>query len=52
METLGEDRELDRNELQSLSSALSRHPLPEAQARRLDALLDRFAATYGEPALP
>lgn len=51
LEMLGEDKALDRNELRSLSSDLSRYPLPEAQARRLDTLLDKFAATYGEPAL-
>ncbi|SIS92371.1 hypothetical protein [Phaeovulum vinaykumarii] len=45
----GEDKELDRNELQSLSSSLTRFQMTEQQSHRLNVLLDRFATTYGEP---
>lgn len=48
-EIVGEDKDLDRNELQSLSSSLSRFQMTDQQRHRLNVLLDRFATTYGEP---
>ena len=46
---VGEDKDLDRNGLQSLSSSLSRFQMTEQQRHRLDVLLGRFSAIYGEP---
>ncbi|WP_160144629.1 hypothetical protein [Pseudogemmobacter humi] len=47
--TVGENKDLDRKELQSLSASLSRLQLSDDQMHRLSVVMGKFATIYGEP---